>query len=510
MTRDQFLQKYGREPSSAPAPTQQSQPQDFTEAIGGGLDAVFGGKQIGESLVKAGRNIGNLATGGLDKFNAGLPENTVDVPALIGDYTKAASNFIPGAAKGAGLATRTAVGGATGYAMDVGNNLKNGQKDPFMPGLGTALGAGIPIAGAVLSPAAKVVSSLLKGTGSALSGASQRTIEGIGENPEAAATARNMIEGSPEGEQELIKQNAQTIVKGIQNARRQARSIFGDALEGLSKEDIRPDVFRNETQNFLDKYGVSLESGNNVRNFDNVEFSDPKNLQKASDLVDKLSNTELDGKSLRKLYDDIEAKKYTTTATDAERLSFNAFAQDMANTVKKAINNSTAKLADMNAKYTSDMSTLDAAENIFGHVKYGNLEEVQNTARRLENLFKQKGIDPTMTDTFLQRIGVDPSAFRASEAARQIGNIEPPANAPGINPLEMVRAVTSSIVSPKLIRDLTIATGVAGEKLQPFLEALSTPARNAVIQTLLQQQSGQSDMQQSADPTGAGNLQQMQ
>jgi hypothetical protein len=112
-------------------------------------------------------------------------------------------------------------------------------------------------------------------------------------------------------------------------------------------------------------------------------------------------------------------------------------------------------------------------------------------ARNLEKLLTLKGSDPTTINNFLERIGVDPTAFRASEATRQIGNIEPPANTPGMNPLEMVRAVTSAVVSPKLVRDLTIATGVAGEKLKPFLESLSTPLRNAVIQTLLQNQASQ-------------------
>lgn len=482
MTQQEFEQKYGRAPSATPT-TETNTPKEG-KPIAGGLDAVFGGKQIGESLVSAGTNIGNLVTGGLDKFQKNY--QSVDVPALIGDYTKAASNFIPGAGKGAGLATKTAAGAATGYAMDVGNKMKAGQEDAFTPGLGTALGAGIPVAGAVLSPAAKIVGSLFKGTGSALSGASQQHIEAMLADPRAAQEAADTIKNS--GEQALVTNNARTIVNGIGSARRQARSVYGNALEGLAAEDIKPSIFRGQTQGFLDKYGISLKGSE--RTLDNVEFTDPKNLQKASDLIDKLANTELDGKSLRKLTDDIENAMYKTATSD-ERLSFNAFVQDMAKTVRGAIDKSTPKLAEMNAKFSKDMQLLEATQNIFGTVDYQNLPEVMKASQRLEGIFNQKGMAPTVIDDFLTRIGVDPGGFRASEAARQVGNIEQKANAPGINPLEMVRAVTSAVVSPKLVRDITIATGASEQAIKPFLEALSTPARNAVIQLLLQQESSQ-------------------
>lgn len=511
MSQAEFQQKFGRPPSDAGAAVsaqQQTSNQPFANQL-----TDFMGLKGATDLVGA-----SLAQSPLlgETFTPNNAKQYVQYPTgkeALGAGITGLSYAIPGAGAGAGLATKSALGAATGYGFDVGNKLQQnkGIGESLVPGGGTLAGAAIPIAGAMLSPAAKVVNALLKGTGSAMSGASQRTIEAIGENPQAAAEARNMVESHPGGEQKLVKQNAETIVKGIMNARREARSAFGTALEGLAKEDIKPDVFRGQTQAFLDKYGVSLESGTGVRTFDNVEFSDPKNIQKASDLVDKLANTELDGKSLRKLFDDIEAKKFTTTATDAERLSFNAFAQDMANTIKAAITKSTPKLDAMNAAFSKDMNLIDAVENIFGHVKYGNTEEIQKTARRLESLFNQKGMDPSTTDEFLNRIlGIDPTAFKASEAARQMGNVEPPANSPGVNIGETFRAITSAVVSPKLIRDLTIATGAAEEKIKPFLEALSTPARNAVIQLLLHSQPESPGSQQPVPLTGGDMLQPQQ
>lgn len=490
MTQQEFQQKFGRAPSAQPAmqAPQQNKPlaNQVTDFMGlkGATDLVGAGIAQGGALVDHLMNPSKPDASAYVQFPTGKEALGAGITGL--------SYAIPGAGAGANLATKVGIGAGTGYAMDVGHNLQEnkGLGESLTPGIGTIVGGGLPLAQAALSPVAKIVGSLLKGTGSALSGASQKSIEAIGENPEAAATARNMIEATPEGEQNLVKQNAETIVNGVMNARRQARSVFGNALEGLSKEDIKPAVFREQTQNFLDKYGISSEAGTGARDLGNVEFSDPKNVQKASDLIDKLSNAEMDGRSLRKLSDDIESARYKTATSD-ERLSFNAFLKDMAETVKTAITKSTPKLDAMNAAFSKDMNLLDATENIFGHVKFGNKEEAQVTARKLENLFNQKGMDPSTTDEFLKRIGVDESAFRASEATRQMGNVEPPANSPGIGIGEMARSITSAVVSPKLVRDITIATGVAGEKIQPFLEALATPARNAVIQALLHSQSSQ-------------------
>lgn len=489
MNAAQFTQTYGREPSHTPLPVPQQAPQEsIGQKIEGGVDAVFGGKQIGESLVKAGNNIGNLVTGGIPKFNAGLAENTVDVPALIGDYTKATSNFIPGAGKGAGFLGKTAAGAATGYAMDVGSNLKNDQQAPFTPGLGTAIGAAIPLGGAVIRPAANIVGRLMKGVGSGLSGVSSKTIEQILSNPKAAQKASQIL--AKTGNDAVLEKNARTIVNGIGQVRQEARSAFGDALGQLKSEDINPQTFRQAIQPTLDKFGSFVEDGK--RTLSNVEFSDPKNMQKASDLVDRLNvlpKGPMDGATLRKLADDIESSKFKTATSD-ERLSFNHFADELSGSVKDAINNSTDKLQEMNTKYSKDMQLSETMQNVFGKVKFKNLPEVVKASQQLETLFAKKGLAPQEIDNFLKRIGVSPDEFKTSEAVRQIGSKTEGANSIGLSPGELSREATSAIVSPEVVKNLTIATGMAKETIEPFLKGLATPARNLVIQALLQAQAG--------------------
>lgn len=490
MTQAQFQQQYGRAPSHAALDVPQQAPQEsLGQKVSGGFDAVFGGKQIGESLVKAGTNVSNLATGGIQKFNAGLPDNTVDVPALAGDYLKAGSNFIPGAAKGTGLAAKTAIGAGTGYAMDVGSNLKNNQPAPFTPGAGTAIMGALPVVGSLIArPATAIVGRLLKGVGSGLAGVSSKTLSQIIDNPAAAQKADAILKKS--GSDALLEKNARTIVNGIGQVRQEARSAFGDALGKLKGEDINPQTFRAAIQPTLDKFGSAIQDGQ--RTLSNVEFSDPKNIEKASGLIDRLNvlpNGPMDGATLRKLSDDIESSKFKTATSD-ERLSFNHFADELSGSVKNAINNSTDKLTDMNAKYSKDMQLSETMQNVFGKVKFKNLPEVVKASQQLETLFAKKGLAPKEIDNFLTRIGVHPADFKTSEAVRQISGKEEGANSIGLSPSELSREATSALVSPELVKNLSIASGVAKEKLEPFLQALSSPARNAVVQALLQAQAG--------------------
>lgn len=485
MSQAQFQQKYGRAPSHAALPVPQQTPQeDLGQKVEGGLDAVFGGKQIGESLENAVGGLAQLPKGGIKGFNDYYQNNQTNTPQLAGDYLKAGSNFIPGAGEGANLATRTAVGAGAGYAMDVGSNLKNNQPAPFTPGAGTAIMGSLPVAGALIAkPATAIVGRLLKGLGSGLSGVSGDTIDKIVNNPEAAQKASQLIAKS--GNSKVLEDNARTIINGISGIKKEASQNFGNAMEALKSEDIDPQKFREGIQPVLDKYGISTNQGSNERNFGNVEFSDQKNLNKVSNLVDKLSTSNMDGLSVRNVMKSIQEAKYKTATSD-ERLSFNAFLNDLHSGVKNAIVGSTDKLTEANQAYHNDSELTDAAQKILGKVKYKNLPEVVNAANKLEKMFSQKGIEPDVVDKFLTRAGINPSEFKTNEAVRQMDNQKDAANSKGLGVGEVMREVTSAVVTPEMVKNVAIATGLAKEKVEPFLSGLAPAVRNAVVQTLLQ------------------------
>lgn len=459
-------------------------------------------KSFGQKVLDAGTNVANFAGAkgiseqfGADIARSRLPESQkgfVEYPTMkevVGSAIQTGANFIPGVGVGGKLATKVAVGAGTGYAMDVGSKLQNKDKgigEALVPGVGTIIGAVLPVGGAVVGFGSKILGRLTKGIGSGLSGVSTKTIDSIIENPKVAQQVSKTL--AKEGNSKLLEKNAKEIINGVSTIRQQARKAFGDGLETLSETDITPKVFRDSTQKVLDKYGVVMEKGKKVLN--GVEFSDPKNITKATELIDRLSKAKLDGKSLRKLADDIENSAYKVATSD-ERLSFNVFIKDLSASLKESISSSTPKLAEINKVFSQDMQLTQAVEDIFGKVNYKNLSEVVKASKKIETLFAQKGLAPDVIDDFLKRIGVDAGDFKTSEAVRQITDKTTGANTKGLSVGELIQQMTSAVITPQIVRDISIKTGIADKALAPFLtslKGLSPALQKTLIQALLQDQ----------------------
>lgn len=457
-----------------------------------GVSNFIGAKGLTDLAGSQIAKFGLAASGNMDAANR------VEQPSfknVVGSAIQTGANFLPGAGIGAGLAKKALVGAGTGYAMDVGSKLQQNKPvaDAVVPGVGTAVGTALPVGGAVARPGMAIIGRLFKGLGSGLSGVSADTIQRIVDNPEFAQQASEKL--AKTGNNRVLENNARTIVNGVSKVRQEARGAYGKGLESLQATDINPTTFKESVKPLLDKYGVSSAKGfgnsskSGTRTLANVEFSEPKNIAKASELIDKLQNAKLDGKSLRKLADDIESSKYKIATSD-ERLSFNSFINDLSSSVKSAVNSSTDKLKEIDANFSNDMQLTEAVQNIFGKVNYKNLPEVVKASQKLEALFSQKGLAPEVTDNFLKRIGVNPAQFKTTEAVRQIDQKSSGANSTGLSIGEVVREATSAVVTPEMVKNIATATGLAKEKFVPLLESLKTPARNAVIQALLQAQQG--------------------
>lgn len=372
------------------------------------------------------------------------------------------------------LGTRalTSAGVASAQAGEVGKDA----------GIAAATEVVLPVVGKAITKVAKpLVTRILKGTGSALSGASMAKLDEVINNPEIAIQKGKELKKL--GNDTVIRQNVDTIRQGAAKIIKDARSAYGKVLEQLSQTDIDNKIFKEQTQSILDAYGSRVEGGNRI--LSNVEFDDPKNLQKASSFIDRLSNVELDGKSLRKLADDIESSVYKVATSD-ERLSYNVFARDLSNSLKKAISSSTSKLDDINKAYSTDVQIAEAVENELGKIKYtNNLSEIVNASKKLETLFEKNGLAPKVVNDFLEKIGR--SDVKISEAVRQIENKVIPSNTIGTNPFEIVRNATAAVVTPKTVKNIAIALSItdkAANKLLQKLQGVSPAVRASVIKAL--------------------------
>lgn len=446
--------------------------QKIKENKAQGLDT----SRLEDALKVINENISNISqeTGQL------LNQNNLTDKQIIGSATQLAANAIPGVGKGAKLATKVAVGAGTGYAFDVGSKLRNNEdtSQALTPGAGTIIGGSLPIVGAltknlILKPLARIT----KGLGAGLGGSSTNTLDNIIKNPEKAKIISDALKKGENNK--ILEGQVKEYINGVSKIRKEASAAFGSGLEQLSKTDIRPDTFRSNVQTFLDKYGISLNKGK--RNFSSIEFSDPKNIKKASELIDKLSNTGLDGKSLRKLVDDIENSIYKTATSD-ERLSFNIFIKDLGSSVRSAITKSTDKLGEINTKYSQDIGLADAIQKIFGKVKFKNLEEINNIAKKIDTLSGQfNGLDEKTVNDFFSRIGKSAQDFKTTNAVRELANKSITKNAEGLNISEITRAVSSGIFTPNLVKNITILTGKTKPVITKILQSSSNTAKKALL-----------------------------
>lgn len=399
----------------------------------------------------------------------------------LGKFTGDVAQFaIPGTAavkatKGAGLGTKLLTRGLTS------GSVATAQQGDIGAETGVAVGAEalFPLGGA----ASRLFGRVFKNLGAGLSGVGVDLLDSIRTNPQQAKQVLKEI--SESGQEKVLEKNAKTIIKGVQKVRKDARKAFGKGLDELQSTDIDQTAFRQSIQPTLDDYGIETIQETGERILKNVEFDEPKNIQKASDLIDELSRVEFNGKSLRKLLRKIEDSKFRTATTD-ERLSYNAFIDDLAKGVRDAITDSTDKLDEINKAFSTDIQLAEAIEGVFGKVKFTSLNELRKTSEKLETLFSKRGLTPKIIDDFLRKTGVDPVEFRTSEAVRQIGEREVQRQQVGSSLGELLRVFTTSGVTPEAVRDLSIRTGIAQESLTPILNRLAPAARATFIKGLVE------------------------
>lgn len=453
------------------------------------LSTVKGAGQLGEKIGKGALGLVGIDIGESvysDEATKGglLGEKNLQTKSTaekIGKFGEQVAEFaVPAsklakAGKGLGLAKKIGSRALTSGTVGVIQEGEVGKGAGIAAGVETVL----PVAGKVLKPVTKIVSRLFKNLASGLSGANKEIITQIIENPKLASAAKKEL--LKEGNSNILKENAKTIVNGVSTIKKEARKAFGEGLEKLGETDIKSKTFRDSTQKIFDKYGSIIKNGE--RQLKNIEFDEVKNIKRADELLSRLQKTKLDGKSLRRLADDIENSKFKVATSD-ERLAYNAFANDLSSSLKDAISKSTTKLNEINKSFSKDIQLAESIENIFGKIKFKNTTEINKVSQKLETLFNQKGLTPEYIDNFLTRIGLEPAEFKTKEAIRQISKAEVKANSQGISWTELLQGLSSAILPPQTVRDAAIIVGKNEALLKTLLENTSPSGRALLIETL--------------------------
>lgn len=145
------------------------QKPDFLDKASDVAATLFPGtREIGESVVKAGANLKNLVTGGVEKYQANLADNTIDVPALAGAYTAAGASAAgsAGAGAGGGVLAQAFKQAGLGAVLGAGDALADDEDaiDGLLTGAATggAVSLGTSGAGALLKSFASLPQRLIR------------------------------------------------------------------------------------------------------------------------------------------------------------------------------------------------------------------------------------------------------------------------------------------------------------------------------------------------------------
>lgn len=355
------------------------------------------------------------------------------------------------------------------------------QEGEIGKGTGIAVGTEIalPVAGKLLNNLlVKPLSRIVKGLGAGTSGGSVQDIENILKDPTTASKIKTAFK--QKGNIEIFKNEVDTIMKGVSKIRKEASAMYSKGLDSLSSVDIKPNIIKSEIVSVIENSGGKISTKG--FNLNNVEFAGDKTLiKKATELVNKINTQkDLSGRGIRQIMEFIDSKVKLKTATTDTSISFNKFVDDISNGLKNSISKSTNKLDKINAKYSQDKQLADAIQDIFGDVKFKNLEEINKMAKKISGLASEGGISPEIVDSFFARIKQSGQEFKTGESVRKILSKSGGANKLGLNFSEITQAITGGIITPELITNIAILTG----KSQPFIKSLlekTAPAMRATV-----------------------------
>lgn len=207
---------------------------------------------------------------------------------VIGSAIQTGANFIPGAGPEAGILARTAIGAATGYAYDVGQNLQENKsiKDSLKPGAGTVTGGLLPIVTKGLGTLAKASAGFTSGVGSDV-------IDRAIKNPNEVDVAVKKFASTPEAKQELVD----SAKSSIQSYLQQRSSEYGESVNkltskvGFQGKQTAIDSFKNE----ISKFGGEIKNGQVVFKDTTLTKADENNIKQAFSKINKWQNTSVKG-----------------------------------------------------------------------------------------------------------------------------------------------------------------------------------------------------------------------
>lgn len=390
------------------------------------------GKRIGRGIASVAKGVSEFvgAKGITKQFGADIarasvkPEEKgyVEYPSkkeVLGSAIQIGSLLIPGGlgvkaaskisgkgiVKGAArLGTKVVAGAGTGYGLDVGSKLQEGKSvgESLKPGIGTAVGATLPVAGAGIDLAKKGVPATLSFT----SGVPKKAIEQAKISTEAAKLGRtsksveDIREISSQALKGLYKELSDDFSKGLdevvsKTGQTKAGVVYNEKGFIKSGSKIRERLVHS-TRNFAREFRISMKKTPEGMQVDFskspiVKGGEKVNVQEAINTISTWDDWS--AKGMQDLAERVGALRKFESGVKTESSAilgkmYNRLTSAGDKGAKGIIGEFYPELAALRTKYAKSRKILDSIENVINSSK-SDPKSIQTSISLLSNIFKQ-------------------------------------------------------------------------------------------------------------------------
>lgn len=309
-------------------------------------------------------------------------------------------------------------GAATGYGYDVAGNAQANKDNVFKPGLGTAVGAGIPLAAEAVKGLGYIAKEVAKHASSTLSGVPKDAIEHAFQNPEAVQSAMRKAAEDPDNSAQKILSNAQEAMDTLKKARSDA---YQQGLEKLQNEtsytkngqlyvkraltdaeakgmkgyvpgtkigvptNLNTSGIKKVFTSTLKDFGAE-GGGKGGIDFTNVAIDDA-HISKLEKLQQRIYNwTDSTPTGINRLRQVVDSYKLGGINLGSSEKKFNSIIGDLRTNLAGYVGEKVPQVAEMNSKYAAESSVID---NITAQLKL-NTKDPNTALRKLLNVFNPK------------------------------------------------------------------------------------------------------------------------
>lgn len=360
---------------------------------------------------------------------------------------------------------------------------------------GAAIGGAIPVAGSVFNLAKRFLGSVAKGTAATLSGAGSDTIEAVVNNPKAA---RIGLRGDST---ETLKDLSSTIRSKVSNLAKEADEEYSEALAALPKRlgrnpqiltagqkttiKVGGQTYQLSMQGVkanltgeLRKFGVEINPKKGTFDFLEAPFIDGEEtvLKKVFNVVQNWKDTTPEG--LNKLA--IKIGQYRKSGTQSPEL--NSVIDATKRGVRNYIGKRVPAVAELNGRYAKVQDFIEALNQELatdGRLIGGTTEQI-NTAKKIATIFNK---NKDLARELVERLEGG-SDILGTEAGRELSSgVSRSTSSIG----DITTGAIQSVIPPKFIGEVAVATGIAKETLAPIFAGLKQlqPAQRTILIQLL-------------------------